>query len=77
MNLHSIKMLTAPPLRMYLHYLSYHHVLVLGVHTWKLFQNSAYNIYTHACYSQLDEKYINIPTVIKINFRNIYVQCDR
>jgi hypothetical protein len=36
-------MLTAPPLTRYLHFLSYHHVPVPGVHIWKSFQNSVYN----------------------------------
>jgi hypothetical protein len=72
-NLHSIKITRASPLTMYLHFLSYHHVLVPGVHTWKSFRNSAYK----KTQLQLDAKYLNIPTVIKFKFRNTYVQPDR
>jgi hypothetical protein len=42
-NPHSVKMLMTPPLTRYLHFLSYQHVPVPGVHICKSFQNSVYN----------------------------------
>jgi hypothetical protein len=61
MNPHFTKLFTETLIAMYLHFLSYHHVLVPGVHTWKSFQNSVYNnmhIYRHPLYAYECQVYI-------------------